>query len=116
MTTKGSSTEVMQLIGQVGQLLGGQSAIHSELGRLNSELVRLGSEIDKRHGQNVTLIEQRYEQCSEILKAHQSDDNVNFSKINKELTMLIYICVGGAGVAGAIWTIVQFVTPFIYKG
>ena len=106
---------LLELVSQVGQLIGGQQATNSELARLNAELARLGAELDKKHEQNVALIQQRHDQNTAALDRHQKEDNEKFSKLTNALNRILWVSLGVCGLAGLLWTVLQFVVPLWLK-
>jgi len=126
-----TDSAIHQLTLEVGKLTGALQSQTGELSRLNAELVRLGAEQNRKHEQNVMLIQQRHEQSARLIEkseselsaainSHQMLDNSNFSALNIKLdnnvsatNMIRNLFIGGCTIATIIWGIIQFIAPYV---
>ena len=96
---------------KIGELIGSQQAVLSELGRLNSELVTLRKEMDQRHAENLREIQKRHDENLAIIADHKEEDEQNFRKIFRWMNYTS----GAIGLMVVLWGIFKLVLPFLLK-
>ena len=108
---KQDDSPLIEMATKIGELSGAQHAVLSQLSRLHGDLVALRDELEKKHEENIKLINERHEDNENLIRAHAAEDKSNFDKVFSWFNRLS----GAVGLVVILWAVLQVILPFMMR-